>query len=82
MFNSKFFFVIVFLTSIVLGAAVYLQVQEMMKYDLLEKLKTEYLSGILGDGSAESAEEADDSKKEDESNKNDTADTATKDDKK
>ena len=81
MFNSKFFFVIVFLTSIVLGAAVYLQVQEMMKYDLLEKLKTEYLSGILGDGSSEPAEEADESKKEDESKK-DSADTAKKDDKK
>ena len=74
MFNSKFFLVIVLLTSIVLGAAVYLQVQEMMKYDLLEKLKTEYLSGILGDDSAEPAEE-DESKK-------DSADTAKKDDKK
>ncbi len=42
MFNSKSFCVIVVLSAIILGAVVYLQVQEMVQYDLLTKLKNEY----------------------------------------
>ena len=52
MFNSKAFFVIIVLTALALGAAVYLQVQEMVEYDLLTKLKKQY----LGDDAVESSE--------------------------
>lgn len=80
MFNSKVFCVIIVLTTIALGAAVYLQVQEMMEYNLLVKLDKQYLSGTFtGDGDTSTDDEpaADaDGKKED------TADTAKKDDKK
>ena len=80
MFNSKVFCIIVVLTAIALGAAVYLQVQEMMEYNLLAKLDKQYLSGTFtgaGDTAAEPAEPATD----EDSKKDDTAaDTAKKDD--
>ena len=81
MFNSKAFFVIVVLTTIALGAAVYLQVQEMIEYDLLAKLDKQYLSGTFtGDGAVEPAEpdKTDDTAKDDTT----TGDTAKTDDKK
>ena len=71
MFNSKVFCIIVVLTAIALGAAVYLQVQEMMEYNLLAKLDKQYLSGTFT-GSADDAD----------SKKDDTTDTSKKDDKK
>jgi hypothetical protein len=41
-FNSKAFFIIVFLTTIILGAVLFFQFQEMHIYDLLDKLKKQY----------------------------------------
>ncbi|MBU8901685.1 MAG: hypothetical protein KOO69_03000 [Victivallales bacterium] len=77
MFNSKAFCIVIVLTTIALVVAIYLQVQEMMEYDLLSKLDKQYLSGTFsGDGDA--AEPVADA----ESKKDDTADTAKKDDKK
>jgi hypothetical protein len=77
LFNSKFFFVIVFLTTLALGAALYFQVEEMMKYNLLKKLDKKYLSSTFtGGGATETApaEDADAEKKE-------STDTAKTDDK-
>ena len=42
MFNSKAFFIIVFLTTIILGAVLFFQFQEMQIYGLLDKLKKQY----------------------------------------
>ncbi len=64
MFNNKIFCIIIVLTAIALGATLYFQVEEMNKYDLLDKLKTEYLSGILGDDSAAPAESTDEAKED------------------
>ena len=51
MFNSKVFCVIVVLSTLVLGASLYFQTQEMMEYGLLTKLDKQYLSGTFtGDG--------------------------------
>ena len=73
MFNSKVFCIVIVLTAIALGAAVYLQVQEMMEYDLLAKLDKQYLSGTFTTEPVAV---------DTESKKDDTADTAKKDDKK
>jgi len=75
LFNSKVFCIIIALTAIVLGAAIYLQVQEMMQYDLLAKLDKKYLSGTFTGTSATEAPAADAEKKDD------SADTTKKDDK-
>jgi hypothetical protein len=78
MFNSKAFCVIVVLSTLVLGASLYFQTQEMMEYGLLTKLDKQYLSGTFtgGGGAAEPepAKEEEDAKKD--------ADAAKKDDKK
>lgn len=42
MFNSRAFCIIVLLTAVVLGAAVYLQVAELQEYKLLTKLYNKY----------------------------------------
>ena len=76
MFNSKFFCVIVVLSTLVLGASLYFQAQEMMEYGLLTKLDKQYLSGTFT-GGGDAAEPA---KEEDVANKD--ADAAKKDDKK
>lgn len=52
MFNSKLFCVIVVLTTLAFGAALYFQVEEMIKYDLLTKLDKQYLSGTFTGGVA------------------------------
>ncbi len=78
MFNSKVFCIVIVLTAIALGAAIYLQVQEMMEYDLLTKIDKQYLSGTFS-GAGDAAEPA---AADTESKKDDTADTAKKDDKK
>ena len=79
MFNSKIFFVIVFLTALVLGAVLYLQVDEMMQYKLLTKLDKQYLSGTFTGGAAAAPAEEDTAKKDDESEEK-ADDTAKKDD--
>jgi len=94
LFNSKFFCIIVVLTTAALGAAVYFQVQALIEYKLLDKLKTEYLSAIFGDGTAAPVKDAETTDKEatetDKENtakdadtaKKETTDAAKKDDKK
>ncbi len=78
MFDSKVFCVIIFLTALALGAAVYFQTMEMMEYKLLTKLDKQYLSGTFtGGGAAESAEAP-----KDDTAKKEATDTAKKDDKK
>jgi len=57
MFNSKAFCVIIFLTAVALGTAIYFQVMEMMEYKLLAKLDKQYLSGTFT-GSGETVEPA------------------------
>ena len=66
MFDSKVFFVIIFLTALILGAAVYFQTMEMKEYKLLTKLDKQYLSGTFTGGAAETTEapKADKAKKE------------------
>ena len=82
MFNSKVFCIVIVLTAIALGAAVYLQVQEMMGYDLLTKLDKQYLSGTFS-GTGDTTEPAATEPAADtESKKDDPADTPKKDDKK
>lgn len=81
MFDSKVFCVIIFLTALALGAAVYFQTMEMMEYKLLTKLDKQYLSGTFtGDGATESAKDAEAPK--DDTAKKEATDTAKKDDKK
>jgi len=83
MFNSKAFCVIVVLSTLVLGAAVYFQVQEMMEYKLLTKLDKQYLSGTFSGGgdAAEPAVKKDEAAEKDETAEKDEA-AAKKDDKK
>ncbi len=52
MFKSGFFCIIVVLTSIILGAAVYLQLEEMKQYNLLTKLYNEYIGSAFANDDA------------------------------
>jgi hypothetical protein len=45
MFNSKSFCIIITLTAVILGGAVFLQVKEMQEYKLLTKLYNQYFGG-------------------------------------
>ena len=78
MFDSKVFFVIIFLTALALGAAVYFQTMEMMEYKLLAKLDKQYLSGTFTGGGAAETKEA----PKDDKAKKEAAGKAKKDDKK
>jgi len=59
-FNSKTFCVIIVLTVLALGAAVFLQVHEMLQYDLVNSLQERYFpSSPKGDTEKDKAAEAD-----------------------
>ena len=81
MFNSKAFCVIIALTAVTLGVALYFQTMEMMEYKLLAKLDKQYLGGTFTGGGDTAKPAADtDSAKKDDTAKKETA--AKKDDKK
>jgi hypothetical protein len=60
-FNSKFFCIIISLTTLALVAAVYLQVDEMLQYNLLTALQERYFPSS---GAAEPAKDAEKDKAE------------------
>ena len=80
MFNSKAFCVIIALTAITLGAALYFQTMEMMEYKLLAKLDKQYLGGTFTGGDTTKPAADTDSAKKDDTDKEKT--DAKKDDKK
>lgn len=67
MFNSKVFCIIIVLTALALGAALFLQVQEMLQYNLLSTLQERYFpssGAAAGPAKAEPAKDADKDKAE------------------